>query len=252
MSFIEQELGGTVVLTPGLPGVAFTTRLGGVSTPPFDSLNLGFMTGDDLVSVSRNRSSVSATLEIPRRWATGRQVHGTEVLWATPELAEVSFDRRPEADAVLTEHPGLPVAVLAADCVPIALVGEGRVGAIHAGWRGLSSGLIEKALSQFGSAARACLGPSIGPCHYEVRSDVPDAFGADNRELPDFSSHREGRIFFDLRAAARWLLERAGAEVMMDEPPCTACDPRFYSHRRDGTTGRQALIVWRSGEVRRG
>lgn len=239
---------GAVVRAPGLPGVAFTTRLGGISAPPFDSLNLGYVTGDDPSRVAANRRTVASALGIPETWATGRQVHRAAVLEAGPVHAS-ALRPRPAADAVVTSHAGLPVAVLVADCVPIALVGRRRVGAVHAGWRGLVRGVVERSVGAMGEAVTAWIGPSVASCHYEVGPEVVEQFRRRYPHAPDFSARAGSSLRFDLPAAARWLLEQGGAQVVGDRPPCTACDARFYSHRRDGVTGRHALIVWRSGQA---
>lgn len=110
-------------------------------------------------------------------------------------------------------------------------------------------GVIGKAVASVGEGAIAWLGPSIGPCHYEVNREFVESFHEAHPGAPDFSARLDGSLRFDLRAAARWLLEKAGAEVGNgSDPPCTACDHRFYSYRRDRNTGRQAALVWRPGQ----
>lgn len=262
MSLAERRLGRVVLLAPPVPGVAFTTRLGGASSPPFASLNLGYSTGDSPACVTLNRGLVSRALGVCSRWATVSQVHGADVVVAGPDGQGRTGPRR--ADAVVTACRSFPLAVLAADCVPIALVAPGCVGAVHAGWRGLCAGVVESAVAAMSQAVAAApedhdarptrrcpsgvqawIGPSIGPCHYEVGPDVPRRFGQSHPNAPDFTRCTEGVVRFDLREAARWLLTSAGATVLnVDDPPCTWCDPRFYSHRRDGRTGRHALLVW--------
>lgn len=234
-------------LAPGVPGVAFTARLGGGSSGPYASLNLSDAHGDDPARVRENRRAVSQALGIPERWATARQVHGARLV-----VAEAAGNGPlAAADAVVTRRPGLPAAVLTADCVPVALAARGAVAAVHAGWRGLCSGVVEAAVAAVGKGAAAWIGPSIGPCHYEVGDEVVARFRARYPEAPEVWGRAGGKLRFDLRAAALWLLERAGAAVASGEdPPCTACDPRFYSYRREGITGRQALVVWREPKRR--
>lgn len=247
-----------------MPGVGFSTRRGGVSPPPYDSLNLGLSTGDDPACVAANRRALSAALGVGEAWARARQVHGAAVVVDPPEGAPLA-----DADAVVVREPGRPAAVLVADCVPIALVGDGVAAAVHAGWRGLCAGVIEAAVAAAappGGGLTAWIGPSIGPCCYEVGPEVPAAFAAGHPGAPPCTSEgqgaRGGAPHFDLRAAAAWVLEQAGVTVVngvgLDGAACgvasdgavacTACDPRFFSHRRDArggsATGRQALLVW--------
>lgn len=245
VSLSEQEVAGRLVLVPDEPGVVFTTRVGGRSSPPFEGLNLSYETGDDPAAVGQNRKAVSSALRISSEWVTGHQLHRARVLVAEPGMAGAR-PPRPPGDAVVTYHAALPVAVLVADCVPIALVGSSGVAAVHAGWRGMCAGVIEAAAAQMDGKARAWIGPSIGPCHYEVGPEVLEQFRLTHPGSEDLFTKVGGILRLDLRAAARWLLASAGVEVAgRGEPPCTFCDRRFYSYRRDGVTGRQALIVWR-------
>jgi YfiH family protein len=249
MALVEAELGSALVLLTSTPGVAFTTRVGGVSKGPYDSLNLTYATGDRPESVRENRRRISHALGISSDWAAPRQIHGSDVFVANRE----SPRRRPVADAVVTAEPALPAVVLTADCAAIALVGEESVGAVHVGWRGLCSQLITDAVAaarRGGKTVAAWIGPTIGPCHYEVGPEVIERFAAAHPGSPQFVSYFDGLAKFDLVGAARWMLESAGAVVEAGEVPCTVCDPRFYSYRRDGVTGRQALIVWREEAVR--
>jgi YfiH family protein len=173
-----------------------------------------------------------------------KQVHGNTVVKVETGVRFATL--RYEADALLMRPAGVPAAVAAADCLPIALVGPEESGVVHAGWRGLCSGVIETALTEFeGGKPTAWIGPSIGPCHYQVGAEVVEAFARSNPGAPDFWTTDGDRFRFDLRAAARWVLRKAGAEVDDYEPPCTFCDTRFYSYRRDGETGRHAVVVWR-------
>lgn len=152
-----------------------------------------------------------------------------------------------QGDALATSARGTPVAVMAADCLPVALVGSRSSAVAHAGWKGLCAGVLQAAIKTFApdDPPKAWIGPSIGPCHYQVGSEVVDTFAGANPDAPEFWTADGDRFRFDMRAAARWVLRRAGAEVDDYEPPCTFCDSRFYSYRRDGETGRHAVVVWR-------
>jgi purine-nucleoside/S-methyl-5'-thioadenosine phosphorylase / adenosine deaminase len=232
-----------------LPGARalFTTRRGGVSTGPYESLNLGKQTGDEWERVSANRDRLACAAGIPRdRFAQGRQVHGTTVrrLHDPPDSAE----EPPAADGQATALSGLAAVVLVADCLPIALAAPGAVAMVHAGWRGLADGVVAEGvralreLSANGAPVVAAIGPAAGRCCYEVGEEVHARFAAHGPEV------RDGRRL-DLKAIARAQLEGAGIDDVHDTGICTMCaDPAlFYSHRRDGgITGRQAGAVWRT------
>lgn len=194
--------------------------------------------------MTANRRAVSQALEIPSDWAAVHQVHGAQTVKV--ERGSVDELTARDADAIVTSAAGLPLAVMIADCLPIALQGEASSGVVHAGWRGLCSGVIDSAVEALAEPRpRAWIGPSIGPCHYEVGREVVERFKSSYAGSPTFWEDGHRGIRFDLRAAARWVLRIAGAVVDDDDPPCTACDQRFYSYRRDGETGRQAGLVWR-------
>lgn len=219
-----------------LPGARalFTTRRGGYSAGPYESLNLGLLTDDDPDSVARNRALLTAETGVTLAYI--RQVHGTEIL-------EAAIDRPGrEADGEVTAERGVGTVVMTADCLPIAIAGGGAVGVVHAGWRGLADGVIDNGISALrtlagGGALHAAIGPGAGPCCYEVGEEVHARFGGDGRN---------GRNL-DLKAIAREQLTRGGVEVVHDVGLCTICsDPSlFFSHRRDrGITGRQGGIAW--------
>ncbi|MGI8440604.1 MAG: polyphenol oxidase family protein [Thermoleophilaceae bacterium] len=231
-----------------LPGarVAFSTRNGGVSEGPYASLNLGILTDDEARRVveNRRRLATSAGLE-PGRVAMGWQVHGTDVLeWSSPPEAgayAAPGAELPRVDGHTTTLADLGLLVLAADCLPIALASRRRVAMVHAGWRGLAGGVIERALERFDEGpVAAAVGPGIGPCCYEVGPEVLEAF----TDLPGVASGR----MLDLKAAARRRLESEGVRQVEDVELCTSCRPDlFFSHRRDrGVTGRQGGLVWRA------
>jgi YfiH family protein len=227
-----------------LPGAraVFTTRRGGFSTGPYESLNLGRLTDDRPEDVDRNRAALEA--ELPAALSYIRQVHGTTVnRVSTPTRPGPEL---PEADGQATAAHGIAVMVMVADCLPIALAGEGAVAMLHGGWRGLAGGLIEegvRAVRELGAGGplSAAIGPGAGACCYEVGEEVHEVFAAEHG-----SQVRRGRNL-DLKRIARERLDRAGVETVHDIEMCTICgDPTLlYSHRRDkGVTGRQAGIAW--------
>lgn len=222
-----------------LPGgrALFTTRRGGVSEGAYASLNLGRWTDDD--AVHRNRQILADAIGLPfDAVVQGRQVHGSRV-----EQRATADGALTEADGQATATRGLAALVLTADCLPIALVAEGAVAMVHAGWRGLAEGVVEEGVHAVrelggGDELQAAIGPGAGGCCYEVGPEVHAAFG-----------HEARRGTIDLKAIAVERLEAAGVEQIHDVGICTMCsDPElFFSHRRDGgVTGRQAGIAWRS------
>jgi YfiH family protein len=221
-----------------------TTRQGGVSAAPFDSLNLGAFCGDDMQAVRENRARLRQVLPSEPRWL--RQVHGTGVV-----AAEESADTPPEADASYACHPDVVCAVLAADCLPVLLCNEGgsMVAAAHAGWRGLCAGVIEATVAQFSDPRTrllAYLGPAISAQAYAVGEDVYAAFTS--RYPADASAFRPaegGKYWCDLYQLASARLRRAGISSIAGAGFCTYTDrSRFYSYRRDGRTGRFAALIW--------
>lgn len=227
---------GLMVLAPPVPGIVFTTR------------QAGNMRSGSPEAAARRRA-VSEALGIPSEWATANQVHGRAVLCAGEGGGP------PDADAVVVREPNRPVAVLVADCVPIALAGVGVAAAVHAGWRGLCGGVIEAAVAAADPSLSealnltAWIGPCIGPCCFEVGPEVPEQFAAGHPGAPDCSVNVDGSLHFDLRRASAAVLKSSGVAVNGGvDVPCTRCDPRFFSHRRDGTHDRQALVTWVAGD----
>lgn len=220
-----------------------TTRRGGISTGVYAGLNLGLRTGDDEAAVRANLAQVRACLPQEPKWL--RQVHGSRVL-AIDGVTEI-----PEADASIARQAGTVCVVMIADCMPVLLCDQaGSVAGIaHAGWRGLSSGVIENTVSKMG-ADPACLlaylGPAIGPGAFEVGADVRDAFlAADSGADQAFKPCRENKWLADLFQLARRRLARCGVRQVYGGGLCTYSDPaRFYSYRRDQTTGRMAALIW--------
>jgi len=223
--------------------LAFSTRIGGVSRPPYDTMNLGGSTGDDPAAVSENRRRVLAALGLaPDRLATAGQVHGAAVAVAD---APGHYDG---CDVLLSRTPGLVLAVTSADCMPILLIAPGAVAAAHSGWRGTESGAPRTALRALLSASGASpgrvqvhFGPCIRPCCYEVGPEVASRF-------PQAAVSRvHGAWHLDLSAAARLQLRAEGLpdHAIDDTGACTACGRAlYYSHRRDaGLTGRHWGLV---------
>lgn len=221
-----------------------TFRTGGVSVARHASLNLGDHVGDDPARVADNRRRLLAAARLPGEPRWMRQVHGTRVL-------DLDRDGVGEADACLTRRPGTVCAILTADCLPVLLTSpDGSVvAAAHAGWRGLAAGVLEAAVSALGvqpGELLAWLGPAIGPRHFEVGPEVREAFlAADAAAAGAFVRNEGGRYMADLPALARRRLNAAGLTQIYSVGDCTHADAaRFFSHRRDGTTGRQATLIW--------
>lgn len=236
----------------GIPH-AFTMRQGGASSGPFASLNVGRGTADDPAAVAANRAAALRALRLdPARQVEADQVHGALVAAVGAAEAGRSI---PDADGLATAEAGVALAVHAADCVPILLADPRRavVAALHAGWRGIAAGIaavgVQVLARRFGTDPAdllVALGPSIGPCHYEVDEPVI----AQMRRWPWWetvaSSNSRGRWQLDLRAACRAQFVDAGVrpEVIEILDYCTYHHPDlFYSHRRDGVTGRMAGLI---------
>ncbi len=220
-----------------------TTRHGGVSGGPYRSLNLGTRVGDDPAHVAENRARVRAHLPAEPRWLA--QVHGARVVPADSVRQPV------EADAAYTREPEVVCVVQMADCLPILLCDHDAsvVAVAHAGWRGLAGGVVESTLRAIAvppDRLMAWLGPAIGPAAFEVGSDVRDAFVAgDPGAQPAFVSHRPNKWLADLFALARRRLARAGVQQVYGGGLCTVADTaRFFSHRRDRTSGRMGAFIW--------
>ena len=231
---------------PAPPNVRalITTRAGGSSRGPFESLNLGLSAGDDETAVRENRARLAQALPQPPKWLA--QVHGATAVDAD------TLDHVPAADASVARAPGTVCAVMIADCMPVLLCDRDgtTVANAHAGWRGLAAGVVENAVGAMGVAPRdviAYLGPCIGPQAFEVGADVLDAFVArDSAAKSAFKPLREGKWLADLYALGRQALARAGVTRVHGGGWCTYSDARrFYSYRRDRTTGRMAALVWR-------
>jgi YfiH family protein len=238
--------------SPGV--VAFTTLRSGLGTSqaPFDSFNLGTRCGDDPDVVAHNRSELidRFALPSPPRWL--RQVHGTAVARFDGRGPVAAAADEPEADAAVTATPGVVLAILTADCLPVVFAASdgSEVAAAHAGWRGLSAGVLEAtvaAMQASPDAIDAWLGPAAGPQAYEIGEEVFATFvDRDPRAATAFVPTRPGHWRVDLYALARQRLADAGVTRVSGGGLCTISDPhRFFSHRRDQRTGRMATLVWR-------
>jgi YfiH family protein len=234
-----------------LPGatVCFTTRLGGVSEAPFDSLNLGILTDDKRPAVAENRRRVADAIGIDgTRVAMGRQVHGSELAFHGPGPVASHYlepgEPPDEVDGHVTDQAGLPMLVLVADCLPVAVSGPDGLAMLHCGWRGLAGTIVEDAVRHTG-ATHAAVGPGIGPCCFEVGEEVFEAFADLNEDPGPAEGLRFGQNL-DLWEVARRKLARAGVTHVESADICTFCDrERFFSHRRDrGRTGRQGAVAW--------
>jgi purine-nucleoside/S-methyl-5'-thioadenosine phosphorylase / adenosine deaminase len=232
---------------------AFPARRGGVSAPPFDSLDLGLSVNDEPERVLENRRRLCAALGLPpERLVVPGQVHGTTLRWVgEAEAGRGAFDGPSvigEHDGLLTAAVGLGLAISYADCVPVVIVADGPGGpalaTVHAGWRGMVAGIVGKAAAEVSRGRRlvaAAVGPSIGPCCFTVDDELRRRFEA---RFPGSA----GGATVDLWRCARMELEAAGVPVraIVVAGLCTASDGRFFSHRRDaGTTGRHLAIAWR-------
>jgi YfiH family protein len=222
-----------------------TTRAGGVSAGPYSSLNVGFSTGDDANAVEENRHRLRTFLPAEPRWL--RQVHGTRVV-----DADTLFDRV-EADAAFARVRHTVCAVLVADCLPVLFTDRAgsAVAIAHAGWRGLACGVIARTVRSLREHTPhdliAYIGPGIGRDAFEVGEDVYCAFTRDDPGAGDaFVRHRPGKWLADLPGLARRALAGCGVAEVYGGASCTYSDPRrFFSYRRDGTTGRMAALIWR-------
>jgi YfiH family protein len=222
----------------------FPERHGGVSTGARSSLNLGKRWGDDTENVEKNRRLLAeyAGYDATKLVAT-RHVHGTNVYRVGEPLAADA-----EFDGLVCDRPGPVLGAFAADCIPILFADPvARVcGAAHAGWRGTVAGVATNVVTRMQELGakpadlRVALGPSIGPCCFEVGPEVVEAFRAALGDLPGLVVKGPHKDHLDLRVATRAILERAGvaAANIDDRPPCTKCESdRFFSYRRDGREG---------------
>ena len=256
MGWIRFDLGGAEIL--------FSDRTGGVSAPPFDTANAGYGRGDDPARVAENRRRIGAALggraADPEAWTCLHQVHGTAVhthdfrgltpaanAGASPEKGAGGL---PEADACVTTDPDSVLAILTADCGPVALAAPGVAAAVHAGWRGVAGGVLEAASAEVRRLGRgpvqALIGPCVHPCCYEFSPVDLEPIVA--RLGPTAAGcTANGRPALDLPAAIALALSAVGVDDITDIGICTACSDVHFSHRRDGRTGLQAMLLAGTG-----
>lgn len=237
-----------VIRSPLIPDELFVhgfpERTGGVSTGPRASLNMGRRWGDDPELVAENRRRLAAHAGYdPAELVATRHVHGTAVWRVGEPLPDDA-----EFDGLVCDRPGPVLGAFAADCIPLLFADpvSRACGAAHAGWRGTVAGVsvrVVERMAEVGARAadiRVALGPSIGPCCFEVGPEVVDEFRAALPDVEGLVVDGPNKQHIDLRKASRVLLERAGVapEHIDDCPPCTRCEPeRFFSYRRDGAAG---------------
>jgi len=240
---------------------AVSTRKGGVSKPPYESANMGLHVGDDPAAVLENRRRFCSALGInPNDLVCAEQVHGNRISVVTEAErgtgATSAEEALPAADGLLTDVPGLPLALFTADCVPVFLYEPTKkvVGVAHAGWRGTVSRIAETLVAaleeQFGgdvSSCRAALGPSAGPCCYDVGEDVVTAFRESDHPVERiFVPGDGGKLHLNLWEANTLQLERAGVprRNVSWAKRCSVCSDACFSCRRDGTvTGRNMSVI---------
>ncbi len=230
---------------PGPYRVAFSTRLGGVSEGPFESLNLGVLTGDEPRRVTENRRRLLAAVGADPGSATmARQVHGGRVVEADGGGVVTPGAVLQPCDGLWSDRPGRAMLLLTADCFPVALAlrdGGFRLALLHVGWRGLLAGIAAAGVRALaGGTVAAAIGPGIGPCCYEVGSDVRNRFAG------SFGDEVIVGRNLDLAHATEKALRAAGCDSVERTAICTACEADlFFSHRRDrGVTGRQGVVAY--------
>lgn len=232
-----------------------TTRQGGISKSPFNSLNLGLNAGDDSADVLQNRSIVRSKLPSEPLWL--KQIHGVTV--STPASRNSLGNGPFEADAAVTNIPNEVLAILAADCMPVLFASSSGevIGAAHAGWRGLSGGVLENTIDEMIALSPGLtisdisvwLGPAIGPSAFEVGEDVLHAFAEQGKGIISKAfipiDGTPGKYLADLYLLARDRLNTLGIEQITGGEFCTVSSPeRFFSYRRDKVTGRFASLIW--------
>jgi len=248
---MDIELGGlSWIPHPRVQAISTVRSAAGFSKAPFDRFNLGSRCGDDPDAVERNRAMLGPLFDLPARPNWMRQVHGISVVRFD---GVASGKDELEADAAITAMPGVVLAILSADCLPVLFCSEdgSAVGAAHAGWRGLAAGVLEATIASMRispDSLLAWLGPAAGPNAYEVGEEVRDAFVSRDRATEAmFVPTRPGHWLVDLYGLAIRRLMGAGMPrtAIHGGGLCTISDPqRFFSYRRDVRTGRMASLIW--------
>lgn len=222
-----------------------TTRAGGISQAPYESLNLGDHVGDTAEAVTVNRRRLTEHFAIQPAWLS--QVHGVVVAEADPTQVV-------EADGSWTATPGVASTVMTADCLPVLFCNRqgSRVAAAHAGWRGLANGVLEATVGQLAVAPEqllAWLGPAIGPRQFEVGAEVRAAFVSRHAQAAAafMPGALPGKYLADIYQLARIRLAAVGVTAVYGGGLCTVSDSRFFSYRRANPTGRFASLVWLRG-----
>ena len=229
--------------TPPTVRSLITTRLGGVSLSPYHSFNLGCHVGDNPDHVAKNRQLLTETIQVKPVWLS--QVHGNKAIWIDEKTPD-----NIEADAAITSTPNVACTVMLADCLPVLLCDRGgtAVAAIHAGWKGLSKGVIEETVKKMGLSPKrllAYLGPCVSQDCFEVGAEVREEFlilHPDNALF--FKENSEQKWQADLPGLAEKKLRDLGINYVRFSGRCTVCDERFFSFRRESITGRFAVLIW--------
>lgn len=231
---------------------AFVERTGGVSRPPFDSLNVSYSVGDDPDAVSANRRKATEGFGLTA-FAVPGLIHQTTILPVGPARARDGFGSPPtvlrSADGLSTKQVGLALGGFSADCI-IAVMADprrGRVALVHAGWRGLAAGMVGKAARVFSDRREilVAIGPAIGPCHYEVGEEVVRSVGASS-SAGAIAERRRGAWFLDLVSTTGAMLREEGIRHVDDTGLCTACHAdRLFSFRSESRTGRHLAMAVR-------
>lgn len=258
MSFIQNNVDGVRFYTSQiLDGVthAFSTRVGGVSHPPFNSLNLGSSEHDNKDDILQNYSLFTSAVGVDAESLVfTTQVHGDSMRVAEYRHRGNGFSRPSEwdCDALITNMPGVALTIFWADCVPILLYDPiaRAIGAVHAGWRGTSSAIAVKTagamVERYGCKnLRVAIGPAIGACCFETHDDVARAMKFGGADMSPYIASTGEKYQIDLKGINVWLLNRAGIRDIDVSPLCTCClDDEFFSHRRSGTDrGTQAAVI---------
>ncbi|WGW00961.1 peptidoglycan editing factor PgeF [Vibrio sp. YMD68] len=220
-----------------------STRVGGVSLPPYDGLNLGTHVGDDVALVEQNRTLFAEQCAMPSQPVWLNQTHSTHIIEVKAPTEKVL-----DADGVFTRSHNVVCSAMAADCLPVLLTNTSgtQVAAVHAGWRGLAGGIIENAVNQFDGDVIAWLGPAIGATAFEVGEDVLHAFCLfDENADRAFMPIENNKWLANMTMLATQRLKRVGVNHIFSSDMCTYQQKRdFFSYRRDGITGRQAVFIW--------